>query len=198
MSSEDQEKPKMPWYQDIDGFRIPGMFSVEAYKSGLAYKPRPDDLFIVTYPKCGTTWVQNIVACIFRDGKSFESAMEFLTDTPFLELTGAATAEKMKRPGAIKVHLPFHLTPWSPQAKYIFVARNPKDCCVSFYHHTVGTPCYHFVNGEFDDYFELFIDGKVDFGDYSTLCSLVMSIETIRTFFSLLMNSSRKMWRVTF
>ncbi|GFT07943.1 sulfotransferase 1C2 [Nephila pilipes] len=119
-------KPKIPFYQDVEGYRIPGLFSSETYMSALGYKPRPDDLFIVTYPKCGTTWVQNIVACIFRDGKSFQSALEFLTETPFLEMTGAETVENTKRPCAIKTHLPFHVAPWSPAAKYIFVARNPK------------------------------------------------------------------------
>ncbi|GFV42063.1 sulfotransferase 1C2 [Trichonephila clavipes] len=164
--SSNPKKPKIPFYQDVDGFRIPGVFSVEAYKSGLAYKPKPDDLFIVSYPKCGTTWVQNIVACIFRNGKPFQSALEFFTDTPFLQMTGAQAAESMKRPGAIKFHLPYHMTPQSPDAKYIFVARNPKDCCVSFYHHTESIPVYKFEEGEFDDYFELFMNGEVDFGDY--------------------------------
>ncbi|GFT12252.1 sulfotransferase 1C2 [Nephila pilipes] len=164
-TSKDQ-KPKIPFYQDVDGFRIPGMFSAEAFKSALVYKPRPDDLCIVTYPKCGTTWVQNIVGCIFRDGKPFQSALEFLMDTPFLEMTGAKAAENMKRPGAIKFHLPYYMTPQSPEAKYIFIARNPKDCCVSFYHHSEGIPGYLFEGGEFDDFFELFINGEVDFGDY--------------------------------
>ncbi|GFY51103.1 sulfotransferase 1C2 [Trichonephila inaurata madagascariensis] len=170
--SSDQEntskaqKPKIPFYQDVDGFKIPGFFSAEAYKSALAYKPKPDDLFIVTYPKCGTTWVQNIVASIFRDGRPFQSALEFFTETPFLEMAGAQAAENMKRPGAIKFHLPYHMTPQSPDAKYIFVARNPKDCCVSFYHHAEGIPGYQFEGGEFDVFFELFMNGEVEFGDY--------------------------------
>ncbi|KFM75287.1 Sulfotransferase 1C2, partial [Stegodyphus mimosarum] len=121
-----QSNRKAPFYQDVDGFRIPGMFSAEAFRSALAYKPRPDDLIIATYPKCGTTWVQNIVACIYRNGRPFKSALEFLNHTPFLEMAGAEAAATMTRPGALKVHLPFHLTPWSDEAKYIFVARNPK------------------------------------------------------------------------
>ncbi len=40
--------------------------------------------------------------------------------------------------GSIKTHLPFARTPWSAQAKYVYVARNPFDCAVSFYHHTRG------------------------------------------------------------
>ncbi|KFM75293.1 Sulfotransferase 1C2A, partial [Stegodyphus mimosarum] len=71
----------------------------------------------------------------------------------------------MPRPGALKVHIPFHLTPWSDEAKYIFVARNPKDCCVSLYHHTENIVGYRF-EGSFDDFFEIFIEGKTDFGDY--------------------------------
>lgn len=125
--STTEETKVLPFYQDSgDGFKIPGQFSLDAYKSALTYQPRADDLFIVTYPKCGTTWVQNIVACIFREGKPFSSALEFVTNTPFLEMAGVEAAKTMKRPGAIKLHLPFRLTPWSPQAKYIFVARNPK------------------------------------------------------------------------
>ncbi|KAF8764882.1 Sulfotransferase 1C1 like protein [Argiope bruennichi] len=162
----EEQKPKIPRYQNVDGFLIPGMFSVEAYKSALAYKPRSDDLFIVTYPKCGTTWVQNIVGCIFRKGKPFSSALEFFTETPFLEMTGAEAAENMKRPGAIKFHLPYHMVPYSSEAKYIFIARNPKDCCVSLYHHTKNVSGYGFKDGEFEDFFEFFIKGEVDFGDY--------------------------------
>ncbi|GFT11873.1 sulfotransferase 1C2 [Nephila pilipes] len=171
MSSNNQDESKLdqelkiPFCQDVNGFRIPGTFTVESYKSALAYKPRPDDLFIVTYPKCGTTWVQSIIACILRSGKPFETALEFFLGNPFLELMGGAAAETMKRPDSIKIHLPFHLTPWSSKAKYIFVARNPKDCCVSFFHHTLSMPGYRF-QGEFDDFFELFINGEVDFGDY--------------------------------
>lgn len=67
----------------------------------------------------------------------------------------------------IKTHLPFDLVPKNSNAKYIFVTRNPMDCVVSFYHHTVGFPRhYDFANGEFDAYFDLFLHGRVDHGDY--------------------------------
>ncbi|KAF8763471.1 Sulfotransferase 1C2 like protein [Argiope bruennichi] len=165
-SEENVQKPKTPTYKEIDGLLISSIFSEESFRSAVAYKPRPGDLFIVTYPKCGTTWMQNLVACIFREGRPFTSGLEFFLETPFLELTGAEGAEKMKRPGSIKLHLPFHKTPWSPEAKYIFVARNPKDCCVSHYHHTKNNFAYLFSDGTFDDFFEAFIKGEVGFGDY--------------------------------
>ncbi|GBN13530.1 hypothetical protein AVEN_160398-1, partial [Araneus ventricosus] len=40
------------------------------------------------------------------------------------------------------------------------------DCCVSFYHHTKNLPVYRFEDGEFDVFFELFINGEVEYGDY--------------------------------
>ena len=33
----------------------------EGWRRGLDYKPSPTDVFIVTPPKCGTTWMQQIV-----------------------------------------------------------------------------------------------------------------------------------------
>jgi hypothetical protein len=58
-------------------------------------------------------------------------------------------------------------TPWSPAAKYVYVARNPFDCAVSFYHHTRGFPKhYDFAEGTWDVFFEYFLRGEVDFGDY--------------------------------
>ena len=71
----------------------------------------------------------------------------------------------MPRPGVIKVHLPYHLTPRSDKAKYIYVTRNPKDCCVSYFHHMKSIPGHGF-NGTFDEFFEFFINGNIDYGDY--------------------------------
>ena len=51
----------------------------------------------------------------------------------------------------IKTHLPFAMTPWHDEALYVYVARNPFDCAVSFYHHTRGFPQhYRFADGTFD------------------------------------------------
>ncbi len=50
-------------------------------------------------------------------------------------------------------------------AKVIFVARNPMDCCVSFYHHERLVPKQGFC-GTFDQYAELFRNGRNPTGDY--------------------------------
>lgn len=153
-------------YRDVGGVYVSRIFSEPTVRSALAYKPHPGDVFIVSYPKCGTTWMQHIVYGIYNDGIAPKDMIEFMTRTPFLELLGADSVEKMPKPGAVKTHLPFNLQPYSPQAKYIYVTRNPYDCCASFYHHTRSFPPYKFQDKSFDDFFEMFVSGKCDFGDY--------------------------------
>jgi hypothetical protein len=135
--------------------------------SGLAYKARPDDVFIISHPKSGTTWMEAIVYGLLHGGRSFAHNMgEYLTSTPFLELHGADVVEKMSRPGTIKTHLPFDRVPKHPQAKYICLIRNPKDVCVSFYHFSLSMPGVAHSDSAFNTYFEDFLAGRKDYGDY--------------------------------
>lgn len=150
----------------IEGLYIGKAFPEEAVRSTITYEPRPGDLFIVTYPKCGTSWMQQIVYNILTDGNIPEDKTDAVLRLPFLEIQGANAAIHSLKPGAFKTHLPFWLNPYSPDAKYIYVARNPYDCCVSFYHHTKNFSMYHYEDGTFDDFLDKFVDGKVDFGDY--------------------------------
>lgn len=166
-----KEDEVLPTYTDHDGYLMPKGFPVEGFVSGLQYKAGPDDLFIATYPKCGTTWMQHIVYLILNNGKPLPAEKRLTNEFPHLEEVGAKFVSKrpisMGGYRLIKTHLPYSKTPFHPKAKYINVIRNPKDCVVSFYHHTRGfEKHYNFGSGSFDTYFRLFSEGKVDFGDY--------------------------------
>ncbi|XP_067140805.1 sulfotransferase 1B1-like [Centruroides vittatus] len=154
---------KRKFYQDVDGIRMPAKFSKDVIRSAMNYKATPGDLFIVTYPKCGTTWMHQIVLLILRKGRVFLDPYDFILSCPFIETVGREYIETAK-PKVMKTHFPFCVTPFSVQAKYIYVARNPKDCCVSFYHFI------KFITSDnelsFDDFFDRFIDGEVGVGDY--------------------------------
>ncbi len=67
----------------------------------------------------------------------------------------------------LKTHLPIDMLPPNllDLAKVVFVARNPMDCCVSFYHHERLVPKQGF-SGTFDQYAELFRNGRNPTGDY--------------------------------
>ncbi len=156
-----------PSYTDHDGFLMPKGFPVEGFASALTYPARAGDIFISTYPKCGTTWAQHIVYLILHRGEPLSSDRRMTDEIPQLEEVGRETVEALPDPRCIKTHLPFQLTPHHREARYIYVARNPFDCAVSFYHHTRGfVQLYDFAEGSFDDFFECFVAGEVDFGDY--------------------------------
>ena len=171
MSGSNLANGQLPSYTDHDGFRMPKGFPIEGFISGLQYQAQPDDLIVATYPKCGTTWMQHLVYLILNDGKPLAPDEKMDTVFPHLEEVGkdfcCKTPVIAGRFRLIKTHLPYGMTPQNPKTKYIFVARNPKDCVVSFFHHTRGfIKHYNFSEGSFDTFFDLFLHGKVDFGDY--------------------------------
>ena len=80
----------------------------------------------------------------------------------------------MKSPRVIKTHLPFEMLPPNllDTCKVIFVSRNPKDCCVSFYHHHGNFPEYQW-KGDFQDFAKLFIEGKTEYGGYWPMLKVI-------------------------
>lgn len=154
-----------------DGFPMPKGFPIDGFISGLQYDAQSNDVFICTYPKCGTTLCQHIVYLMLNNGEPIQPEEKLDQMFPHLEEVGKHHIQNkaVVRNGSrlIKTHLPYQLTPMSKNSKYIFIARNPKDCVVSFFHHTRGFPKhYDFADGDFDVYFDLFMKGEVDFGSY--------------------------------
>jgi hypothetical protein len=128
----------------------------------------PDDVWVVSYPKCGSTWTQQIVRLIRNNG--VQDDVKIATAIPWVEAGppfNSVNAEDVPRPRAFKSHFPYHLLPCGPPhttpCKYIHVARNPKDVAVSFYFHSRIT---HFPGIEWDDYWKKFVAGDVQFGNY--------------------------------
>lgn len=150
----------------VDGVRLPLFFDAETARSGMAYKPRDGDVFICTYAKCGTTWMQHIVFLIQHKGQPPASVADFFKSSTYAELLGAEAVLNLPKPGAIKTHLPVRKAPFGPDAKYIYVYRNPWDCVVSYYHHVKTIPLYGFQQGTLDDLFEAFMGGDCEDGDY--------------------------------
>lgn len=150
-----------------DTFRVRGLkfskdFTRDLVESALQYTPRDDDVFVVSYSKCGAAFVQHIVHLIFNEGQPSGDYVKWSQATPHLELVGAEAVCKMPRPNAVKSHLPVELMPWSSEAKYIYVARNPKDCFVSIF---LNRQLF-LKQKSMDAAFQEFISGDMIWGDY--------------------------------
>lgn len=161
-----EELVKIP-LQYVDGFPFPEpFFSEEKYREILTFNPTKDDIFVTTYPKCGTTWAMYIVWEIINKGLPPPPPYILMfKEIPFLEFTGIQPVLKMNPPRVLKTHLPYHLNPYNPSSKYIYVYRNPWDCCVSYYFHERDMePNYESL--KFDNYFECFLKGELPWGDY--------------------------------
>ncbi|XP_077521138.1 sulfotransferase ssu-1-like [Amblyomma americanum] len=150
----------------VDGFLVNDFLHDDNVRSALNYKAKAGDLFVISYPKCGTTWTQYISFCILNKGQPPEDYTDFMLRSPFMELLGAESVHRMSGPGAIKTHFPFNRQPYHPQSKYIYVTRNPYDCCVSYFHHVRDSPVYNYADATFDMFLDVFVQGKVSCGDY--------------------------------
>jgi hypothetical protein len=113
--------------------RLKYFASEEGWKKGLAYQPEPTDVYIVTPPKCGTTWMQQIV-----HGLRTRGSMDFDDITRVVPWINMAHdmgidihAPQVAAPRAFKTHTPFNELPRG--GKYIVVLRNPYDALLSHY-----------------------------------------------------------------
>ena len=84
-------------------------------------------------------------------------------------------AENMPSPRVIKTHLPLAMLPphLLDTCKVIFVCRNPKDTCVSYYYHQRNIPAYNYV-GNFEDFAEMFKNGTLEYGSYWTMLKVIL------------------------
>jgi len=103
------------------------------------YKPLPDDIVIATAPKCGTTWMQQIVSLlIFQSAE----ARDIQNESPWIDMRVRPIEEVTERIEAqthrrfLKTHLEFDAVPIYDSVRYIHVARDGRDAFMSWYNHS--------------------------------------------------------------
>ncbi|XP_037274795.2 sulfotransferase 1B1 isoform X2 [Rhipicephalus microplus] len=153
-------------YRFVKGVWMHNVFPEDAINSAIDYKHQDGDVIVVTYPKCGTNWTMIIVHSIISRGEELPGVVEFRLACPFIEMTGAGPALNPSRTGPIMTHLPLEVFPPVDNAKYIYVARNPYDCAVSYYHFLKGLTPKTVTDVSFEQFLPLFLSGKVIYGDY--------------------------------
>jgi hypothetical protein len=143
------------------------------------------DIFICSYPKSGTTWMQHIVISLLllhreKSGchlpaLSYEHVSDF---APFFEIDSHWNENELIPPiqnrhnqlgrRLFNTHLRGDMLPGGTpkKCKFIYIHRSPLDACVSFYHHLSHQHegCYEKSLNEF---FDEWIAGKLPFGTWS-------------------------------
>ena len=107
-------------------------------KSIKSYVPRPTDVVITPFGKCGTTWTQQIFHTLrTRGDMDFDDISRVV---PWIETAAGLgidiNAEQRAEPRGFKSHLGYDQMPKG--AKYINVIRDPLDAAYSGYKFMVG------------------------------------------------------------
>ncbi|HZF31268.1 MAG TPA: sulfotransferase domain-containing protein [Gammaproteobacteria bacterium] len=108
------------------------------------YRAKAGDVFACAGFKSGTTWLLQIATQIAHRGAAEFADIHHVVPWPDCPPTHKAHLVPLDDPSplarsptgrrVIKTHLPFDAVPYSAEAFYIGLVRDPKDACVSSYH----------------------------------------------------------------
>ncbi|CAG0902357.1 unnamed protein product, partial [Darwinula stevensoni] len=152
------------WFQKFiksipDGYVMPAYYS--EFQKTNTFKPREDDIWIVTFPRSGTTWTQELTWCIVNIDKIEDARkLPLWFRTPFYEWDCLVPPDGL--PDLSQLVIPFDTIEEAdkhfqkPGNMIIYVSRNPKDSWISYYSlfHTFDS-----FTGTLDDFIEQSIHG---------------------------------------
>jgi hypothetical protein len=134
MSERPAETARRPRPETVEAFRAllaEGPDAPPAVPPG--FRVRPGDVLIASYPKCGTTWLQQIVHGLRSGGAmDFEEislAVPWIETAPMLGID--LNAPQAAAPRAFKTHLPWDRLPQG--GRNLCIVRDPRDALVSAY-----------------------------------------------------------------
>ncbi|XP_047465877.1 sulfotransferase 2A1-like [Mugil cephalus] len=159
-------------YIQYKGIYLPSLvhtaYSLKQYEEFIF---RPDDIIIATYPKSGTTWMQEIVPLVVSGGdpESVESLPNW-DRVPWLEIHQTSDLALSKRPPPRMFATHFHHNMMPPsffevKPKVIYVMRNPKDVFTSSFHFN-GMTTFLVNEMSQSEYLKKFLEGKAAYGSW--------------------------------
>ncbi|ESO02472.1 hypothetical protein HELRODRAFT_65652 [Helobdella robusta] len=136
------------------------------------FQMKNDDILVVSFPKSGTTWVQEIVTQILalQSTISTDRHSNIEDRFPYIEYPypGLKSLKDRPSPRLLKSHLPYWFMPQSVSnnvGKVIYIARQPKDVCVSYYNFLKMISFLNY-SGSFQNFFQNFLEGTVAYGPW--------------------------------
>ncbi|CAE8614923.1 unnamed protein product, partial [Polarella glacialis] len=130
---------------------------------------KPGDVFVVTFPRCGTTWmVQIAVSCIFGAAADYDAHAVFVEGGVASSASFVRALDELPAPRVLKTHAPADMHPGlerkseselQKNGKVVYVVRNPKDALVSLRHHHANNASIGW-NGSWDEWVDQWLAGK--------------------------------------
>ncbi|XP_067867052.1 amine sulfotransferase-like [Heterodontus francisci] len=167
MDNNEENKQTFEYFQHNGIPFVSGIHSIERLEWLKDFKMDPDIPLIVTYPKSGTNWMQQIASLIMNcDHIASLKEQTLYQRAPWMEYI--PFKPDITKYMMLTTHLNYHMVPndvKNKMIKIIYVVRNPKDVIVSsYYFHQ----CTHFlkVPKDFQDFLKQFVEGNVFYGSW--------------------------------
>ncbi|XP_075539952.1 sulfotransferase 1C2-like [Dermacentor variabilis] len=157
---------RRPYRPVIDGVPRCALVDPAIFRKSLSFRAAKGDVVQCTYPKSGSHWVEHITQLILNGGKHISSYGEF---TRNFRAIGYMETDGWESPLPVRLfmtHHPLSRETMNNEAKYIYIARNPWDVCLSLFRMMTDLSCYKFQDGTFEEFFEPFIEGELGYGSY--------------------------------
>jgi len=122
---------------------------------GMTLKVRPDDTFLVSYPKSGNTWMRFLIANLLQPDPPV-GLLDADCIIPSVDGKAKKFFDAMKSPRVIKSHFSFI----PAYKRVIYVVRDPRDVIMSQYHYQIKRGVLE-QNARLDDFVAQFIKGEV-------------------------------------
>ncbi|KAH7984029.1 sulfotransferase ssu-1 [Rhipicephalus sanguineus] len=152
-------------FQVIDGERYIFFRDPDKVREALRFQPQSGDVVEVAYPKCGMQMMQQMIQMIVHDGHCAIDLREFSSRAPFLEDCGGKWPGEEPSTRLFRTHIRLGRIAVSPEAKYVYVARNPWDACLSQYVMNQKMPLCP-MRETFDQFLDMFLEGALTNGCY--------------------------------
>lgn len=116
---------------------------------GNSLKVRSDDVFLVSYPRSGNTWMRFVLGSLIHDvDVNFDNMEEYFPD---IYRNTYSQLERLKTLRYLKSHEPYD----KRYPKVVYIVRDPRDVAISYFYWMLK---FNKFAGELDGFLDLFFD----------------------------------------
>ncbi|CAI9726721.1 sulfotransferase family cytosolic 1B member 1-like [Octopus vulgaris] len=152
---------------DYNGFLLPSFPNIQENMDRLPDMPiRDDDVLLQGYFKAGCHWMWEIAGMLVNGSAEYNPDSKL---TAMIECASRDQLDQLPSPRVLNNHLFLHHLPreiFTKKPKMIFMTRNPRDIAASAYYHTFQLKKLYEYDGDWNGFFELFFEGKVNYGNW--------------------------------
>ena len=161
-------------YRLVDGLVMPPYVTPQRYELARTIEARAGDVCYTSYPKSGSSWLANVLYLLLHEGqappgRSLRTCLYWL-ESSWPYPCARASVEAAPSPRIFKSHMPYPMAvaggPQNSPCKFVYIARNPKDVAVSYYHFESEKEWSGRYAGPWNHWLDMFLDGRVQRGDW--------------------------------